>query len=72
MLEKNPALFLEISQKYYKLDILGSLGMPDNVHQKQQHQLKGNFDVYLQIKDQLDLSIYLEILHFKESCNLIG
>ena len=62
-----PSLFLEILQRYCKLVVLGTLRTSVYVHQKQ-----GNSDVYLQTKNQLDPSNFLEILHFKEFCNLFG
>ena len=39
---------------------------PGHAHQRQQHQLVANSEVYLQTKNQLDPSNF-----FKESCNLI-
>ena len=53
-----PALFLEILQRYYKLIILGTLGMFGHTHQKQWHQQVENFYVYLQTKSQLDPSMF--------------
>ena len=51
-------LFLEILQKYYKIVILGTLGMSGHIHQKRWRQLVGNSDAYLQINNQIDLSIF--------------
>ena len=63
--------FHEILQRYCKFVILGTLSTPSHAHQKQWHQLVGNSDVYLQTKNQLDPSIFLEILHFTEFCYLM-
>ena len=46
--------------------------MPGHADQEQQHRPVGNNDVYLQTKNQLDPSIFLEVLYFKEYCTLIG
>ena len=116
--------FLQISQRYCKLVILCTSGMPGYAHPKWQYQLVVNFRVYLQAKYQLYpphfsgdiekiwklililinifqtclvthtqndsinlqktlmfvdmptinfiIHFFLEILYFKESCNLIG
>ena len=49
------------------------MGIPDHTHQKQYRLLVGNSDAYLHAKNQFDMSFFffLEILHFKESFNLI-
>ena len=66
--------FLTPFLKYYKdiTNCLDTLGTPGHVHHKQQHRLLGNSDVYLQTKNQRGSSIFLEILHFKESNNPNG
>ena len=51
-----PHLFLEILQGYCRLVILGTLSAPGHTHQKQQHELIGNSDIYLHKKYQLDSS----------------
>ena len=67
-----PTVFLEILQRYYKIVILDISGMLGCTHQKQQHQIVGNSAVYLQTINQLGPSIFLEMLHFKESCHVTG
>ena len=67
-----PHLFFEMLQRYCRLVIFGTLGMPGHADQEQQHRPVGNNDFYLQTKNQLDPSIFLEVLYFKEYCNLIG
>ena len=109
-------VFLDISQGYYKLVILGTLGLADYAHSKWYYLFVGNFRIYLFTKNSQrfwgyckDLQtsyfgyfghtwlstskmivatckklpclsacqknfiifFFLEILHFKESCNLI-
>ena len=53
-----------------KLLILNTLGIPVYAYSKWSNQLVENFDVYLHAKN--NHSLLLEILHFKESWNLIG
>ena len=116
-------VFLDILQRYCKLIVSGTLGMPGNRNPKRYCQLEENFRVYLQAKNPKNLPcfsgdiakinklvilgtlgttclvahtqndsinlyktsmfickpkidfiihFFLEILHFKESCNLIG
>ena len=57
--------------KISKLLILGTLGMLGYANPKWYCQLVVNFDVYLHAKNKLH-HFFLVILHFKESCNLIG
>lgn len=64
-------LFLEILQRYYRLVILGTLCMLGHTHQKRKQQLLGNSDVYSKPKINLISQFFLDILNFKESCNLI-
>ena len=56
--------------------ILGTLGMPGYTHQKWWYHLAEDFDdIYLFIcmqKINFIIHFFLMILHFKESCNLIG
>ena len=66
-----PSLFLEILQRYYRLVILGTLCMLGHTHQKWKQQLLGNSDVYSKPKINLISQFFLDILNFKESCNLI-
>ena len=47
------------------------LDMPVSTHPKWQYHLAEDFDFYLHAKNKLHHSL-LMILHFKESCNLIG
>ena len=42
-----PHLILMILLRYYKLIILGTLGMPGYGHQTEWHQLVVNFNAYL-------------------------
>ena len=49
-----PQLFLEILLRYYKLVILGNLGMPSHTHQTQQYHLEGKADVYLHAECKFD------------------
>ena len=101
-------VFLEILERYCKIIILGTLGIPGYAHSKWYYQFVKNFHVYLQVENQPHhqyfsgniakickllilgtndqfvtsifiympkinfIHIYLDILHFKESCNLIG
>ena len=58
--------------KICKLLILGTLGMPAYAHPKWYYQIVENFDVYLHAINTLHHSLCLEILNFKEPCNLIG
>ena len=58
--------------KICKLLILGTLGMPAYAHPKWYYQIVENFDVYLHAINTLHHSLFLEILNFKEPCNLIG
>ena len=72
-----PHIFLEILYdlillKYCKFVNLGTLGMPGHVHQKHLNQLVEIFDVYYMQKVNLIPPFFLEMLHFNESCNLIG
>ena len=71
---KKSCLYLTSFLKYYKdiANLLFRVLWASHTHQKQYQQLVGNFNVYLQTKNQINSSILLEILHFKESCNLIG
>ena len=55
---------------YCKLVILGIVGMHSHTHQKQQYQLKGNFDLYLhEILHSLRYYTYIDnnriFLHFR-------
>ena len=56
-------IFLEILQRYCKLIVLGTLGMPGYANEKWYYQLVENFRVYLQAKNQLHSHAFLEILH---------
>ena len=47
-------VFLDILQRYCKLIVLGTLGMPGNRNPKQYCQLQENFRVYLQAKNPFD------------------
>ena len=66
-----PNAFLEIMQ-VCKLLFLGTLGMPGYIHPKWYYQHEENFDIYLHAKKNFIIQFFFEILHFKESCNLIG
>ena len=57
-------LLLETLLRHRKLVVLSTLSIPGNVHQTKKYQRVG--------KNQLDPFFFLEILHFKKSCNLIG
>ena len=64
---------LKILQRNNKLVNLGNLGMPGHTHQKRWYQLVENLEVYLNVKNKLHvIHFFLELLLFKESCNLIG
>ena len=76
-------IFLEILERYCKLAILGTLGMPGFAHPKGYYHLVENFSVYLQLTSSPTFFIYMpkinfiipffiELLHSKESCTLIG
>ena len=43
---------LEILQRYYKVVVLGALGMPGHAHPKWYYQFVENFCIYLQVKNQ--------------------
>ena len=49
----NPPFFFEILQRYCKLVILGTLGMPGHGQQKQWYHLVEKFDVYLHARNQI-------------------
>ena len=53
-------VFLEILQKYCKLVILGTLGMPDSAHPKWYYQLVEKFCVHPQAKNQLHSPCFFE------------
>ena len=63
-----PPLFLEILQRYCKLVILGTLGSPTK---NKSTQLLETL-MFICKKINLITKFFLQILHFKESCNLIG
>ena len=64
--------FSDILLRCGKLSILGTLGWHSrHTHQKQYYQLKRKFGIYLHVIDNLIPYFFLEILHFKESYNLI-
>ena len=65
-------VFLEILQIYCKLVIFGTLGMPGYTHPKRYYQVVENVCVYLQAKTNFIIYFFFEILHFKDSFNLIG
>ena len=46
--------------------------MPGYAHPKWSYQLVENFDVYLHVKNKLQIHFFLGILHFKVSFNLIN
>ena len=64
------SVFLEILQRYCKLVILSNMGLSGHTHHKRQQQLLEN-SIY-KPKIILIPQFVLDILHFKESCNLIG
>ena len=45
-------VLLEILQRYYKVVVLGALGMPGHAHPKWYYQFVENFCIYLQVKNQ--------------------
>ena len=45
-------VLLEILQRYYKVVVLGALGMPSHAHSKWYYQFIENICVYLQVKNQ--------------------
>ena len=61
-----PHFFLEMSNRYCKLVILGTLSMPDHSQQKLQYQFLDNFDSYLYAKNKLYLSKI-----FQRYCKLV-
>ena len=63
-----PPLFLEILQRYCKLVILGTLGSPTK---NKSTQLLETL-MFICKKINLITKFFLQILHFNESCNLIG
>ena len=68
-----PPCFSGDIAKICKFPILDILGMPGCTHPKWQYQLVEDFDVYLHAKKiNFIIHFFPEILHFKESCNLIG
>ena len=73
--QPHPPSFYGDIAKICKL-ILGTLGMPGYTHQKWWYHLAEDFDdIYLFIcmqKINFIIHFFLMILHFKESCNLIG
>ena len=58
---------LEILQRYCKLIVLGTLGMPGYANSKWHYQLVENFCVHLQAKNQLHSHAFLEILQRYEN-----
>ena len=48
-----PPFFFEILQRYYKLAISSTWGMPGYDQQKQYYQLVENSDVYLHVKNHI-------------------
>ena len=64
-----PHVFLEILQSYANI-LFWVLLVCLAGHTK--NELGENFDVYLYAKKNFIIHLFLEILHFKESCTLIG
>ena len=64
-------LFLEILQIYSKLVILGTLDMSTPT-KNDSINVETNVNFHLRTKNQLHTFFFIEILHFKESCNLIA
>ena len=48
--------------QYFKLAILGTLGIPGYAYPKLLYQLAENFHVYLEVENQLHPHIFLQIL----------
>ena len=64
-------LFLEILLRYWKLVALGTLNMPGPAHQNNIVDLWKTLTFNHMQKTNLIPSFFLEIFHFKKSCNLI-
>ena len=67
-----PRLFLEILLSYCKLVIFGNLGMHGNTHKKNSITLSETLKSIYMWKQNLITLSFPEMLHFKESWNLIG